>query len=142
MSATVAYDPQRLTGYALDQLAGAFDRVRDPRDWKAPIQAVIPTEDQPLVEKAVLWFTDTVPAFSPVPGVPDRLTVMAPGYRLGESETRNGHLREDSQRILASLDTAAAMADGPRRPVLAHPAAQPRRRFAASDASESASLGW
>ena len=42
MTASEAYDPKRMTGYRLEQLAAAFDRVRDPRDWKAPIRAVIP----------------------------------------------------------------------------------------------------
>ena len=83
MTASVAYDPKRLTGYRLDELAAAFDRVRNARDWKAPIQAVIPAQERPLVEKAVLWFTDTVPEFLAHPEASDRLVVRAPGYRLG-----------------------------------------------------------
>jgi hypothetical protein len=83
MTASVAYDPERSTGYRLEQLASAFDRVRNPRDWKAPIRAVIPVAERPVVEQAVLWFTDTVPVFAPAPGETDRLVVMAPGYRLG-----------------------------------------------------------
>ncbi len=34
-----------------------------------------------MVEQAVLWFTDTVPAFEPAPGAADLLVVTAPGYR-------------------------------------------------------------
>jgi len=83
MTASVAYDPERLTGCRLEQLATAFDRVRNPRDWKAPIRAVIPVAERPVVEEAVLWFTDTVPVFAAAPGETDRLVVMAPGYRLG-----------------------------------------------------------
>ena len=93
MTASVAYDPKRLTGYRLEELAAAFDRVRNGRDWKAPIQAVIPAHERPLVEKAVLWFTDTVPEFLAHPEASDRLVVRAPGYRLGGAETRKGHLR-------------------------------------------------
>ena len=93
MTASVAYDPKRLTGYRLEELAAAFDRVRNARDWKAPIQAVIPAQERPLVEKAVLWFTDTVPEFLAHPEASDRLVVRAPGYRLGGAEARNGHLR-------------------------------------------------
>jgi hypothetical protein len=93
MTASVAYDPERLTGYRLEQLAAAFDRVRNARDWKAPIQAVIPAAERPVVEKAVLWFTDTVPVFAAHPGAADRLVVRASGYRLGGAETRDGHLR-------------------------------------------------
>ena len=83
MTASEAYDPKRMTGYRLEQLAAAFDRVRDPRDWKAPIRAVIPVVERPLVEKAVLWFTETEPRFEEAPGEIDRLIVVAPGYRLG-----------------------------------------------------------
>jgi hypothetical protein len=83
LSNTNWYDPRRVTGYRLEQLAAAFDRVRHPHDWKAPIRAVIPAQERPVVEKAVLWFTETVPVFEPVPGEADRLVVMAPGYRQG-----------------------------------------------------------
>lgn len=75
--------PRDSTGYRMEQLASAFDRVRDSRDWKAPIRAVIPAEDRSIVEQAVAWFTETVPHFEPVPGVPDRLVVTTVGYRLG-----------------------------------------------------------
>jgi len=80
-----ADDPRDLTGYRMEQLASAFDRIRDPRDWQAPIRAVIPVEERPVVEKAVLWFTNTVPAFEPAPGAGDRLVVVAEGYRLGQA---------------------------------------------------------
>ncbi len=83
MTFAVMSDPKGATGYWMDQLAAAFDRVCDPRDWMAPIRAVIQAGDQPVVEKAVLWFTDTVPRFEPEPGMADRLIVIAPGYRLG-----------------------------------------------------------
>ncbi len=85
MTVSDSFSPLRDTGYRLDQLAAAFDRVRDPRDWKAPILAVIPVEERPLVEKAVRWFTETTPEFDPAPGATDRLVVRAAGYRLGPS---------------------------------------------------------
>jgi hypothetical protein len=125
-----------LTGFQLEQLAGAFDRVRDPRDWKAPIEAVIAAAERPLVEKAVLWFTDTVPFFSAIAGAPDRLAVRAMGYRLGETETRNGHLREDSRRVIAHMEPAGAVVL-PREHTGPLPTAQrPRRRFAPAEATE------
>ena len=83
MPRSVKYNPQRQTGYRLEQLAAAFDRVRNPRDWKAPIQAVIPVTERPVVEQAVRWFTDTAPEFAAAPGAMDLLVVKAPGYRLG-----------------------------------------------------------
>jgi hypothetical protein len=85
MTAWGADDPMGLAGYRMDQLASAFDRIRDPRDWQAPIRAVIPVEERPVVEKAVLWFTNTVPAFAPAPGAGDRLVVVAEGYRQGHA---------------------------------------------------------
>jgi hypothetical protein len=77
------YDPKRVTGYRLEQLAAAFDRVRHPHDWKAPIRAVIPAQERVLIAMAGLWFTETVPEFEPVSGETDRLVVVAPGYRQG-----------------------------------------------------------
>lgn len=83
MTASGVYDPRRMTGYRMEQLASAFDRVCNPRDWKAPIQAVIPAELMPVVEQAVLWFTGTAPVFESLAGEPDRLVVRAPGYGRG-----------------------------------------------------------
>ena len=83
MTASLAYNPERMTGYRHDQLAAAFDRVRDAQDWKAPICAVIPAAERPLVEQAVIWFTDTVPVFAATRGGADRLEVRAVGYRRG-----------------------------------------------------------
>ena len=89
MTTSVASHPDRLTGFRMEQLAAAFDRVRHPRDWKAPIHAVIPAAERPVVETAVILFTETVPVFVTAPGNPDVLLVRAPGYRLGPAETRN-----------------------------------------------------
>lgn len=83
MAASAAYDPKRATGYPMERLAKAFDKVRNPRDWKAPIHAIIPVEERPVVEKAVIWFTGTVPEFVVAPEATDRLVVKAQGYRLG-----------------------------------------------------------
>ena len=83
MTASMAYDLKRSTGYRFEELAAAFDRVRDPRDWKAPIRSVIPAEERDVVEKAVRWFTGTTPAFEAAPGETDRLVVTAPGWREG-----------------------------------------------------------
>jgi hypothetical protein len=70
-------------GFRLDQLAKAFDRVRNERDWKAPIQAEIAAADRLVVEQAIIWFTRTVPLITPVPERPDRLMVTAAGYERG-----------------------------------------------------------
>ena len=83
MTPCVRYNPRHSTGFRLEQLASAFDRVRHPRDWKAPIRAVIPVADRPAVEEAVLWFTNTNPMFEAAPGATDHLVVTSLGYRLG-----------------------------------------------------------
>jgi hypothetical protein len=102
MAASVACDPERLTGYRREQLAAAFERVRNPQDWKAPIQAVIPAAEWHLVEKAVLWFTATVPKFLPVPGTPDQLVVKAPGYRLGPAGNSSPSFRQQDEESMDS----------------------------------------
>ncbi len=77
------FNPKTATGYTLAQLAEAFDRVRNPRNWKAPVLAVISASDRPVVEQAIRWFTDTEPRFEPAAGADDRVVVTAPGYELG-----------------------------------------------------------
>ena len=86
MRRSVKHNPQFSTGYRLEQLAAAFDRVMNPRDWQAPIRSLIPADERHVVEKAVLWFTDTAPEFEPVPGELDRLMITAPGYRVGATQ--------------------------------------------------------
>ncbi len=85
MLATAMYPPAQVHGLRQLHLVRAFDQVRDPRDWKAPIQAVIPATERRLVQKAVIIFTGTWPQFARVPGEPESLIVTAPGYRLGSS---------------------------------------------------------
>lgn len=71
-----------VTGFRLDELKAAFERVCDPRDWRAPIRAVIPAVERLLVEKAVRWYAETEPRFEAVPGDGLLLVVVAPGYRV------------------------------------------------------------
>ncbi len=78
---SLAHDPKGVTGFRLDQLAAAFDRVRDDRDRQRAVHAAIPAEDRLLVEQAVPWFRSTKPVFEDVPGVPDRLVVTSEGHR-------------------------------------------------------------
>ena len=83
MTEVQASQPPRAIGYRLAQLAAAFDRVMNPRDWKAPIRSVIPEAERDVVDQAVRWFTNTDPVFEPAPGRPDCLVVVALGYQLG-----------------------------------------------------------
>lgn len=77
------FEHPSLYGFRLDQVAQAFDRIRNHHDWKAPIRATINVADQMLVETAIQWFTGTAAEFSPVRGSPGLLLVTAPGQRLG-----------------------------------------------------------
>ena len=90
MIETSTFDRTLPRGLRLDQLAAAFDRVRDHHDWKAPIRATIRSTDRTVVEAAIRWFTGTVAEFQAVPGAPDMLLVTAPGQRLGPT----GHPHE------------------------------------------------
>lgn len=85
MPALPGYAPERETGFRLDRLAAAFDRVRDPRDWQAPIAAVIAREERQVVEQAIRWFTATEAEFRPCGDRADSLAVHAPGYRQGRA---------------------------------------------------------
>ena len=78
-----SFEHTSLHGFRLDQVAQAFERVRDHRDWKAPIRATIRATDQMLVEVAIQWFTGTAAEFAPVTGAAELLLVTAPGQRLG-----------------------------------------------------------
>jgi len=48
MSESLKVDAERMTGFRQEELAAAFDRVRDPRDWQGPIEAEIPEGDRRL----------------------------------------------------------------------------------------------
>ena len=77
-----ARDPDDGTRFRLDQLMEAFERVRDPRNWRGPIRAMIPAVDRLLVEKAVRWYAEVEARFEDVPGDGQWLMVLAPGYRM------------------------------------------------------------
>ena len=64
------------------QIKLAFKRVKNQRDWKSPILAVIKEEDKELVAEAIRTETKSEPWFSPFPGRPGTLWVQALGYRL------------------------------------------------------------
>jgi hypothetical protein len=83
MTTSMVYDPVRMTGFTHAQLERAFHQVRNPRDWQGPIFAQIPAAERRVVQKAVFWFTATVPVFVEVPNDTRRLMVTAVGYRLG-----------------------------------------------------------
>jgi hypothetical protein len=68
--------------YCLDCLSDAFDRVKHPTDWKAPICAVVESYLRDVVRAAVIFYTATVPTFSETAGR-RHVQVRAAGYRMG-----------------------------------------------------------
>lgn len=70
----------------LKKLEQAFDRVKDPRDWKAPIAANVLSSQLDITCEAIANFTATVARFR-LAGENDAgqliYHVTAPGYRAG-----------------------------------------------------------
>jgi hypothetical protein len=62
-------------------LEKAFDLVKDPKDWRNPIQACIEIDQKEAVEAAIIHFTATTPTFTRVNS--SHLIVKADGYRNG-----------------------------------------------------------
>ena len=114
MTETESSDPEGGTGFRLDQLAAAFERVCDPRHWRGPIRAVIPAAERLLVERAVRWFAETEPRFEAVPGNADWLTVLAPGYRLKWAGESLGTLQVRDV-VATPRATVEIMLTGPRK---------------------------
>ena len=68
--------------YKTEDLEKALDTVCDPKDWKAPIEAVVKNEaDQAIIAEAIEFFTATIAEFTKDDN--GRLWVVADGYRMG-----------------------------------------------------------
>jgi hypothetical protein len=71
--------------YSQAVLEEAFDKVKNPVDWKAPIDAVIASSEVALVRAAVLHFTATdihlLSEESEISG--GMVHIVADGYRMG-----------------------------------------------------------
>jgi len=65
-------------------LEPVFNRLHDPADWKAPIDAFCRREERAVVARAIEFFTATQARFSePYPASKGWLRVQADGYRRG-----------------------------------------------------------
>ena len=106
--------PPGTTGYRMERLAAAFDRVITSRDWKGPIHAVIGASEREVTEQAILTFTGTPSRFIAVADDPDRLIVTALGYRSGQPEARNAELVLLPPSTLRSQRPPVAPAGAPR----------------------------
>ena len=69
-------------GYTEAELRLAFDAVKDPQDWKAPIAAEMPGEVVMPVVAAIKFYTATVPTVS-LDVTTMRYYITSPGYRAG-----------------------------------------------------------
>ena len=68
-------------GYTFAALHDAFELVRDPADWKAPINATILLDNVSVVDCAISFFTATEPIF--ISAQNGLVRVEADGYRDG-----------------------------------------------------------
>lgn len=91
-------DSVTATGFRLDELASAFDRVRDGQDWQGPVHGEIEGSQRDVTQQAVIWFTQTVPYFHPSPANHGRLIVTAPGHREWEWSERAGGSGSSAER--------------------------------------------
>ena len=66
---------------SITKLTAAFDRVSDPKDWKAPIDAWVCEKDFPLANKAVEYFTATTLRVTDTSS--NLMRVQSVGYRDG-----------------------------------------------------------
>lgn len=68
------------------ELKNAFDRVCNPRDWKAPINALVLGTDLEITRAAIEHFTGTIPLHH-FAGLDDDCAsvyqITSPGYRAG-----------------------------------------------------------
>jgi hypothetical protein len=89
VNAELAAAGERVGGYTIDELQAAFNRVRDARDWKAPIRATVGARakhggiDVALLAKiaaAVEFYTATKPTITII-GTTAHVTAV--GYRQG-----------------------------------------------------------
>lgn len=64
--------------YTRDQLDDAFKKVANKEHWKYPVNAEISEEDRDITERAIIYFTGSVPHFTKKKN--GRLRVRAVGY--------------------------------------------------------------
>jgi hypothetical protein len=62
------------------QLTFAFELVRDPLNWKEPIDAIIWSDFERAVTCAIDFFAGGGATFEEIEGEPGLLRVKAPGY--------------------------------------------------------------
>lgn len=72
---------QKVDGeYTQADLKFAFTKVQNKDHWKKPIDAIIKMEEQDITERAIIFYTSSIPSFTPKAG--GMLRVIADGYYL------------------------------------------------------------
>jgi hypothetical protein len=69
-------------GWTRKQLKDAFDKVCDPKDWKAPIYARVMRKNIDVTLAAIAFFTGTSGGVRDIAGRPD-VYIESEGYRKG-----------------------------------------------------------
>ena len=65
-------------GFTEDELSAAFSLVKNQKDWKLPIDAVVPiSTSRELITRAVIYYTGSIPEFQ---ATANGLRVVATGY--------------------------------------------------------------
>lgn len=69
-------------GFTRLQLSEAFDRVKNPTNWKMPISGMIPASDRDVTRAAIIFYAGCVPVFETPrhKGFAGQLIVTAVGY--------------------------------------------------------------
>jgi hypothetical protein len=88
---TRVYVRSLMGGYREDELKAAFDRVKDQKDWKAPVDAVVinaTDEELARIKFAVEFYTAAKCELKDLDGVRDEVIsratlVSSAGYRMG-----------------------------------------------------------
>lgn len=62
------------------QLESSFDKVKNPQNWKLPIDSVCEMKDIADIKEAIIFFTGSVPTFKPCAHLTGKYTVKAAGY--------------------------------------------------------------
>ena len=82
--ATDPIDDHRHNGIRVGELRAAYDRIRNPVDWKAPIDAILRLDQVPIAQAAVEFFTATKLRITTSYAEPrNYVRVQAIGYRAG-----------------------------------------------------------
>jgi hypothetical protein len=72
------YDLQVIDGYSVGQMRAAFDKVKNPENWKLPICAGVHKHEIEVTRRAIMFFAGSEARFAPLRG--DLYVVEAAGY--------------------------------------------------------------